>query len=139
MQEGSEDAGGPYRDFLTNIGDELMSDFLPLLVRTANNKNNHGKDRHKWTLNPSAKSPIHEEMFQILGNFIGFAARSGSAIDFIQNTVSEAYFVSGETDVIENSSTNLHRYEMTKAFTVEKNDLLKNESYAVRVFKKKSF
>jgi hypothetical protein len=63
---------------------------------------------------------------------------SGSAIDFIQNTVSEAYFVSGETDVIENSSTNLHRYEMTKAFTVEKNDLLKNESYAVRVFKKES-
>jgi len=63
---------------------------------------------------------------------------SGSAINFIQNTVAEAYFLQGQTGIIEDNSTNLHRYDMTKTFTVEKNDLLKNESYALRVFKKES-
>ena len=40
--EGSIDAGGPYRDTLTNICKELQSSILPLLIPTPNNKNNHG-------------------------------------------------------------------------------------------------
>ena len=40
--EGSIDAGGPYRETLTNICNELQSAVLPLLIPTPNNKNNHG-------------------------------------------------------------------------------------------------
>ena len=40
--EGSIDAGGPYRETLTNICNELQSAALPLLIPTPNNKNNHG-------------------------------------------------------------------------------------------------
>lgn len=40
--EGSIDAGGPYRDTITNMCNELQSSVLPLLIPTPNNKNNHG-------------------------------------------------------------------------------------------------
>lgn len=40
--EGSQDAGGPFRDCITNMCKELQNDCLPLLIRTPNNKNNHG-------------------------------------------------------------------------------------------------
>ena len=74
--EGSIDAGGPYRETLTNICKELMSSILPLLIPTPNNKNNHGQYRECWMINPSATSPIHLEMFKFFGFFIGLAIRS---------------------------------------------------------------
>lgn len=40
--EGAQDAGGPFRDCITNMCKELATASLPLLIRTANNKNNHG-------------------------------------------------------------------------------------------------
>lgn len=36
----SYDCGGPMRDTISNICDELMSDVLPLLRPTANNQSN---------------------------------------------------------------------------------------------------
>ena len=32
--EGSIDAGGPYRESITNICDEMMSNFLPLFIQS---------------------------------------------------------------------------------------------------------
>lgn len=55
--EGSQDAGGPFRDCITNMCKELQSESLPLLIRTANNKNNHGQFRECWIPNPSSRSP----------------------------------------------------------------------------------
>jgi len=78
--EGSIDAGGPYRETLTNICKELMSSILPLLIPTPNNKNNHGQYRECWMINPSATSPIHLEMFKFFGLFIGLAIRSQQAL-----------------------------------------------------------
>jgi len=74
--EGSIDAGGPYRETLTNICKELMSSALPLLIQTPNNKNNHGVYRECWMVNPSATSPTHLEMLKFFGHFIGMGIRS---------------------------------------------------------------
>lgn len=74
--EGSIDAGGPYRETLTNICNELQSTVLPLLIPTPNNKNNHGQYRECWMVNPSATSPAHLEMFMYFGHYIGAAIRS---------------------------------------------------------------
>lgn len=82
MGEGSIDVGGPFRETLTNVVDELESALLPLLVKTANNKNDHGFMRECWTLNPSSITPTHEEMFKFLGFFIGFTIRSKSAMNW---------------------------------------------------------
>ena len=40
--EGAQDAGGPFRDCITNLCKELKSPSIPILIRIPNNKNNHG-------------------------------------------------------------------------------------------------
>ncbi|CDW82480.1 hect e3 ubiquitin [Stylonychia lemnae] len=78
--EGSIDAGGPYRETLTNICNELQSAVLPVLIPTPNNKNNHGQYRECWMVNPSSNSPSHLELFKHFGYFIGAAIRSEQAL-----------------------------------------------------------
>lgn len=78
--EGSIDAGGPYRETLTNLCNEWQSPVLPLLIPTPNNKNNHGQYRECWMVNPSSNSPSHLEMFKHFGYFIGAAIRSQQAL-----------------------------------------------------------
>ena len=79
--EGSVDAGGPYREALTNLISELYTPCLPLLVPTQNQKNDHGFGRDLWTLNPSSDSPTHLEMYKFLGALIGMAFRADHVID----------------------------------------------------------
>ena len=79
--EGSIDAGGPYRDSICNLTEELYSKCLPLLVPTQNNKNNHGLYRDCYTLDSSSTRPKHLEMFKFLGCLLGMAFKSGTVID----------------------------------------------------------
>jgi len=78
--EGSQDAGGPFRDCITNMCLEMQSDSLPLIIRTPNNKNNHGQYRECWIPNPSSKNPTHFEMFKFFGAMLGFAIRTTSSL-----------------------------------------------------------
>lgn len=81
LGEGSQDAGGPYRETLTVMISELYSPCLPLLIPTQNNKNDHGQGRDLWTINPSATTPSQLEMFKFLGALMGLAFRAGHVID----------------------------------------------------------
>lgn len=80
--EGSQDVGGPFREMLTNVVCELESHALPLLIKTVNNRMDHGFYREAWTLNPDATSPTHQELFKFMGRFLGFNLRTGSAMDW---------------------------------------------------------
>lgn len=51
--EGSIDAGGPYNEVMSNICEELQSNYLKLFVKTPNNANNLGEHRDCWTINPA--------------------------------------------------------------------------------------
>ena len=77
--EAAADAGGPYRDSIENIAKELESDQLPLLIKSSNNRNDHGNNRDCFIVNPSSRSPTHLEMFKFLGAFIAFAISSLAA------------------------------------------------------------
>lgn len=79
--EGSIDGGGPFRESIENIIDELQSATLPLLIPTQNNKNDHGLNKDCWTINPSSTSPHHLEMYKFFGAMIGMAFRSGHVMD----------------------------------------------------------
>lgn len=80
--EGSIDAGGPYRDSISNLTEELYDvKALPLLIPTQNNKNNHGFNRDCWTINPASTRPKHLEMYKFLGALMGMAFKSGTVID----------------------------------------------------------
>lgn len=78
--EGAQDAGGPFRDCITNMCKELQSENLPILVRTPNNKNNHGQFRECWIPNPSSKTPTQIEMFKFFGAMIGWSIRTTSSL-----------------------------------------------------------
>lgn len=82
MGEGSQDVGGPFREMMSNVAAELQSGALPLLVKTPNNRNDHGARRECWTVNAAATTPTHAELYRLLGHFLGYAARTKSAIDF---------------------------------------------------------
>jgi E3 ubiquitin-protein ligase HERC2 len=72
------DAGGPFRESITNIASELMSDVLPLLVKSANNKQQAGDCQDCYVVNPSAKSPTHMKMFKFFGALLGYSIRTKS-------------------------------------------------------------
>ncbi len=78
--EGSMDWGGPFRDSLVNIVSEMESGFVPLLIKSPNNRNDHGSDRDCFVLDPASKSPAHLEMFKWLGAFIAFGILSKSPV-----------------------------------------------------------
>lgn len=80
--EGSQDYGGPFREMMSNVAKEVQSVALPLMVKTPNNRNEHGDFRDCWTVNASSNTPTHESLFNLLGNFIGFCARTKSPMDF---------------------------------------------------------
>ena len=74
--EGSIDAGGPFRECITNMSSEIESVNLPLLIKTANNRNNHGENRDCFVPNPMSNNPTHLEMFKFLGHMLGYGIRT---------------------------------------------------------------
>ena len=78
--EGSIDAGGPFRDSLVNIVGEMEDGLVPLLIKSPNNRNDHGANRDCFVLDPASTSPAHLEMFKFLGGFIGFGILSKSPV-----------------------------------------------------------
>jgi hypothetical protein len=85
--ENSIDIGGPYRETLTNMVTELEGGALPLMLKTTNNRTDHGDCRECFTLNSLSKNPTHGALFHFLGLWIGYAFRSTSCIPFNMNPV----------------------------------------------------
>ena len=67
MGEFGHDAGGLYRESYSVYCSELQSSFLPLLVKSPNNRNTYGANREAWMPNPAATSSTHLDMFTFLG------------------------------------------------------------------------
>jgi hypothetical protein len=59
IEEASIDAGGPYRETLNNMIEDLEKGTVPLLKKTANNQNNHGANRECFTVNEASTMPTH--------------------------------------------------------------------------------
>jgi E3 ubiquitin-protein ligase HERC1 len=55
---------------------------VPLLIKTPNNRNNHGYNRECYCLNPASVTPTHRELFEFLGLFLGFSIRTKSAMNW---------------------------------------------------------
>lgn len=74
--ESSIDAGGPYREVMENISQEVCSSVLPMLSPTENQRHEHGFLRECFILNHQATSKANLEQIMQLGLIIGFAIRS---------------------------------------------------------------
>ena len=80
LGEGSIDVGGPYRDSIVNIVTEMETGLVPLLIKSPNNRNEHGASRDCFVLDPTSKSPSHLEMYKFLGGYIGCAILSKAPV-----------------------------------------------------------
>ena len=78
--EGADDVGGPYRESIADICDELMSESLPLFVPSPNQSVNHGESRDRFVCNSSFGSAYALSMFFFLGKIIGGCLRSGEPL-----------------------------------------------------------
>ena len=78
--EGSVDAGGPFRDSLVNVVEEMENGTLPLLIKAPNNRNDHGSNRDCYILNPASTSLTQLEMYKFLGGYIAFGILSKSPV-----------------------------------------------------------
>jgi hypothetical protein len=71
LGEGATDAGGPYRDCLSTICNELQSPanraILPLLIPTPNAREGVGQNTDQWMLNPSLATEEALQQYTFLG------------------------------------------------------------------------
>ncbi|KAG5464479.1 hypothetical protein LSCM1_00669 [Leishmania martiniquensis] len=81
LGEGAEDAGGPFREHLSEMCRELMSSRLPFFVPTANQVHNTGSHREAYVPAASARSAYDLEAFVFIGRLMGGALRSEDPLD----------------------------------------------------------
>ena len=68
--EHASDSGGPYHEVISNICDELQSEYIDLLIKTPNNKSNYDQLSDKFILNPNANRKLHNEAYEFLGKIM---------------------------------------------------------------------
>ena len=74
--EHASDSGGPYHEVISNICDELQSDYLDLLIKNPNNLLND-----KYILNPNSNRKIHNKAYEFLGKLMASSISTGEALD----------------------------------------------------------
>ena len=80
--EDAIDAGGPYREILSDICNELHSDYIKLLIKTPNNKNDIGELRDKYIINPNCDNINDEKAFEFIGKLMALAISSEETLNF---------------------------------------------------------
>ena len=121
--EGSIDDGGPFRESIENMVDEIQSNTLPLLVPTQNHKNDHGFNRDCWTINPSSTSPHHLEMYKFLGALIGMAFRSGHVMDFKFPPIFWKAFIEEPLTIEDLASTDMYAVQAIRDLNENKDQI----------------
>ena len=80
--EGSEDAGGPYRESISEACADLQTPRVcPLLLLCPNGVSEIGECRDKFILNPASTRPVHLSMYHFLGKLMGIALRTGNTLN----------------------------------------------------------
>lgn len=73
---------GTFRKSLTQMCEELHSEYLPLFIPSPNNKKKEGKLQDAWVINPACTSGVQLQMYTAVGALIGQAFRSGNPMNF---------------------------------------------------------
>jgi E3 ubiquitin-protein ligase HERC2 len=130
--EHADDHGGPFRDMLTSMAAEILSPALPLMVRTANNRNEIGSDRNCWTINCGSTTPTHEELFRFLGYFLGFSMRTKSPLDLDFPPLFWKKILDEPTSIEDLKAVDKYTYQLLKD-TEEHAKVLSEEEFDVAV------
>jgi len=75
------DAGGPYREILSQIGRDLMSPLVPLFIQTPNNRSQTGQCREAYIPNPACTNDFHMQQYEVVGKLIGAVLPSSDVLE----------------------------------------------------------
>ena len=75
------DEGGPYSEILSDVCNELQSDYIDLFIKTPNNKNNIGELRDKYIINPSFDNIYQKKAYEFIGKLMVLAISSGETLN----------------------------------------------------------
>jgi hypothetical protein len=106
---GAADGGGPRREYLTRLAQEVYSK-LKLFIPSANNKHNVGDEREKWVPNPKANSITDLENYYKLGMIFAYCVKLKECLEV--NLPSFLWkFIAGEELTWEDiKSVNINQY-----------------------------
>jgi len=79
--EGAQDAGGPYRETISECCRDLMSGATPLFILAPNGRADQGFNRDTRVLNAAAQSSLHLQMFKFVGVLFGVALRTNHPLE----------------------------------------------------------
>ena len=80
-EENAVDEGGPYSEIISNICDDLQSDYVDLFIKTPNNKSNSGELRDKYIINPNCNIFNYKKAFEFIGKLMILAISSGETLN----------------------------------------------------------
>lgn len=92
---GAADGGGPRREYLTRLCDQIYSK-LKLFVQSPNNKHNVGEERDKWIPNPKANSLTDLNNYYKLGMIFAYCVKLKECLEVNLPSIFWKY-VSGES------------------------------------------
>ena len=76
------DEGGPYSEILSDICDDLQSDYIELFIKTPNNKYNTGEYRDRFIVNPNCNNIVtYHKAFEFIGKLMALAISSGETLN----------------------------------------------------------
>ena len=77
------DAGGPYRECLTEVCTNLFDiEILDLFIKSPNTKDERGQTRDRFVPNPEYTSPKSIQMYEFVGVWMGISFRTKSTLPF---------------------------------------------------------
>ena len=81
QQEQVVGEGGPYRQYFSDVGRELVDQSpqsaSPLFINCPNKQSQVGDNRDKYVINPAAGSSLHLQMYEFVGVLMGLCIRTG--------------------------------------------------------------
>ena len=80
--EDAIDQGGPYREILSDLCNDLQSDYVELFLKTPNNKNDIGELRDKYIVNPDCDNINHKQAYKFIGKLMILAISSCETFNF---------------------------------------------------------
>ena len=109
--EGATDLSGVYNEVISIISFELESNYLDLLIKTPNNKNEIGSLRDKYMPNPKAKGKTKNDMFYFLGNLMLHAICSRNVLNLNLHPIFYKKLLNQEIDFSEIESLDKLNYK----------------------------
>ena len=110
QNEHAVDSGGPYHDVISNICEELQSDYIDILIKTPNNRINYDLLNDKYIINPNSYRSIYNEAFEFLGKLMASSISTGEFLDLNLHPVIWKNILSKEITLYDYESIDYYFY-----------------------------